>query len=194
MSDNPTGRTFTEGEHSALVDAAVTRETAAAQEKITSLQAENAELQTKVDALTTEKAAETQRADQAVQELTDFKASAEAEKAAAARRESRKAEVAAANPLLPLDVEGDEDSKKRLDRIAAMSDEEYASYLTDMREVAKAAAPAGGTPPASQTAGTGAEPPRATAAFAGTPPAEESKPSVKGVIGLGRSLGRKTSA
>lgn len=162
MSENEAtkGRTFTEGEAYALVNDNVARETAALNDKITGLESEKSELQTKIDVLETEKAQEKTRADEAVQELTDYKASVEAEKAAEARLVERKAQVAEANPLL--DLESEEAGKARLTRIAAMSDEDFTAYLADMREVAsKSTAKADDAKP---TEGAGG-PPRATAAF-----------------------------
>lgn len=124
-------RTFTEGEHYALVDDAVKRETAAATSRNSELETENTELKNANDVLVTEKAAETQRADQAAQALIDFKDGVEQEKAREARRTDRVAKVTEAAPLLEITTE-------RSDRIVAMSDEVFESYLTDLREVAAA--------------------------------------------------------
>lgn len=122
-------RTFTEGEHYALVDDAVKRETASATTRISELDKENIELKNANDVLVTEKAAETTRADEAAQALIDFKGNVEQEKAREARRTDRVAEVTKAAPSLEI-------TQERSDRIVAMSDELFTSYLSDLREVA----------------------------------------------------------
>lgn len=122
-------RTFTEGEHYALVDDAVKRETASATARVTELEAQNTELKNAFDVLETEKAAETQRADQAAQALVEFKDQIEQEKAREARRAERVAQVAEAAPLLEI-------TQDRSDRIVAMTDEGFENYLSDLREVA----------------------------------------------------------
>jgi hypothetical protein len=122
-------RTFTEGEHYALVDDAVKRETAAATTRVTELEAELTAVKNANDVLVTEKAAETQRADQAAQALVEFQEQIEQEKAREARRTERLAQLAEAAPLLEINDE-------RSDRIVAMSDEVFASYVADLREVA----------------------------------------------------------
>lgn len=185
MSEN-NGRVFTESEHAALVDAAVSRETASAREQVTTLESDKSELQTRVDVLETEKAQETQRADAAVQELADFKQSIEDAKALEARKTDRKRQVAEANPLL--DFEG-EKGEARLARIAAMSEEDFTSYLEDMREVASKSEPKGEekkTEGSTEVKDAG-DAPRATAAFVGNP-AGETTGSVLGVIGAKRAL------
>lgn len=173
------GRVFTEGEAYALVQDNVARETAAANEKIGQLEKAHADLQTKVDVLETEKAQEVQRADQAVTELAEFKKSIEDEKARETARAERVAKLAEANPLLEI-------TDERSDRIAAMSDDAFDAYLTDMREVAAKTTPATESKPAESTEG---DLPRATAAFSPNPD-EKSKPTgtVLGVIGARRAL------
>lgn len=185
MSDNPsTGRTFTEGEAYALVDDAVKRETAQAQDKITTLQSENTSLQTKVDVLETEKAQLVQRAQTAEQELTDFKASVETEKAQEARKAERLRQVAEANALLDISDES-EAGKGRQTRIAAMSDDEFTAYLADMREVASKSEPKGKD---AKPAEDGAKPPRETAAFSGEPGAKTKTGSVVGLFNARRQV------
>jgi hypothetical protein len=137
------GRTFTEGEAYALVADNVARETAAATERITALQAENSDLQTRItetetelhnriDVLETEKAAAVERAGLAETALTDFKTDIENEKASELRRVDRTGKVADAAPDLEM-------TDERSARIVAMDDEGFESYLSDLREVAKAA-------------------------------------------------------
>lgn len=174
------GRVFTEGEAYALVQDNVARETAAANEKVGQLEKAQAELQTKVDVLETEKAQETQRADQAVTELAEFKKSIEEKDAREKARAERVAKLAEANPLLEI-------TDARSDRLAAMGADEFEAYLADMREVASKSTPATeSTKPAEKTEG---DLPRATAAFS-PDPAEKSKPTgtVLGVIGARRAL------
>lgn len=138
------GRMFTQGEAYALVDDGIKRETAARDDKIASLEREKAELQTKVDTLETEKTAEAQRADEAVKAFEDYKTEQEANRQIAERAESRKKELAEANPFLEL-------TEERVARVAAMSDEAYTTYLSEMREVAEKA----------KAAGSKVEPPKA---------------------------------
>lgn len=173
------GRVFTEGEAYALVQDNVARETAAANEKIGTLEKAQADLQTKVDVLETEKAQETQRADQAVQELAEFKKDIEEKEAREKARAERVAKLTEANPLLEI-------TDERSDRIAAMSDEAFDAYLADMREVASKSTPAKETTKPAETEG---DLPRATAAFSPNPD-EKSKPTgtVLGVIGARRAL------
>jgi hypothetical protein len=185
-------RTFTEGEHYALVDDAVKRETAAASTRITDLEAELTALKNANDVLVTEKAAETQRADQAAQTLIEFKDEIEQEKAREARRTERLAQLAEAAPLLEI-------TDERSDRIVAMSDEVFESYVSDLREVAAKA-------PKDDSKKDGiAEPdaddedpkkkkakgkmPRQSAAFGGTDDTTTtSVGTVKGLIGASRAL------
>lgn len=179
MADDP--RTYSETEHYALLNDAVTRETAAAQGKITELETANTALGTQVDTLETEKAQAIADAEAARTELAEYKATAEAEKAQEAKREERLRQVAEANPVLDLtstEGEAGEAVKTRTERIVAMSDEVFEGYLADMRQVAGQAAPAGG-----------GQPPRQSAAFQPTPPAPgEKKGTVAGLRAAGRAL------
>jgi hypothetical protein len=178
-------RTFTEGEHYALVSDAVSRETAAATSRISELEAENLSLKNSHDVLVTEKAAETQRADQAAQALVEFQEQIEQEKAREARRTERLAAVADAAPLLEL-------TDDRSDRIVAMSDEVFESYVSDLREVAaKAPKPDAAEPDADdekKKKAKGKGVPRESAAFSGTATDTQSVGTVKGLIGASRAL------
>jgi len=127
-------RTFTEGEAYALVEDAIKRETAAAASRVTELEGENLALKNANDVLVTEKAAETQRADQGAQALIDYKDGVEQEKAREALRGDRIAKVAKVASALDMNEE-------RAGRIVAMSDEAFTSYLADLREVAAKAPP-----------------------------------------------------
>lgn len=186
-------RTFTEGEAYALVDDGVKRETAARDTRISELESENLTLKNTNDVLVTEKASETQRADQAAQALIDYKESIEQEKARESLRGTRLAAVKEATDLLEI-------TDERAGRIVAMSDEAFTSYVADLREVSakqpkpkldKDGKPIPAEPEddktkaAEKAAVTGV--PRESAAFGST---TESKTTgtVKGVIGAQRAL------
>jgi hypothetical protein len=187
-------RTFTEGEAYALVDDAVKRETAAAAIRISELEAT---LKTANDVLVAEKAAETKRADQAAQALIDFKDGIEQETARVALRTERVAAVAEATDLLEM-------TDERADRITAMDEAAFASYVSDLREVAAkapkddpdAAADAkGGDDKDEDDAKTKnvevkvkGKIPRESAAFGGTASTAKPTGTVIGVIGASRAL------
>jgi hypothetical protein len=191
-------RTFTEGEAYALVEDAIKRETAALR---VAADEREATLKTANDVLETEKAAETKRADQAAQALIDFKDGIEAEKAKAVLRTERVAAVADATDLLEM-------TDERAERITAMDDTAFTSYISDLREIAAkapkedpkndpdAAADAkGGDDKDADDAKTKAAEakdkgkiPRESAAFGGTSTKTKSAGTVIGVIGAARSL------
>ena len=192
-------RTFTEGEAYALVADAVQRETAAAATRISELEAT---LKSANDVLVAEKAAETQRADQAAQALIDFKDGIEQEKARVALRTERVAAVADATDLLEM-------TDERAERITDMEEAAFASYVSDLREIA-AKAPKedpkndpdakadakGGDDKDEDDAKTKADEkakakgkiPRESAAFGGTTSTAKSTGTVIGVIGASRAL------
>ena len=191
-------RTFTEGEAYALVDDAVKRETAALR---VAADGREADLKSANDVLVAEVAAEVKRADQAAQELIDFKDGIEQETARVALRTERVAAVADATDLLEM-------TDERADRITAMEEAAFASYLSDLREIAAkapkedpkndpdAAADAkGGDDKDEDDAKTNnvevkvkGKIPRESAAFGGTTSTAKPKGTVIGVIGAGRSL------
>lgn len=189
-----TGRTFTEGEAYALVADNVARETAAANERVTTLEAANTGLQNRIDVVETEKAAEVARAELAEKAFTDFKTNLEAETAREAKRTDRTAKVAEAAPGLEM-------TDERATRIVAMDDEIFESYLTDLREVAAKAKPKidpktgkpmvmpmdPAEPDADDKQKASVAVPRESAAFGGdiTP---STKASVKAFIGAGRAV------
>lgn len=176
--EQPTPRMFTEGEHYAMQDAAIARETAEAASKIAELESANAELSTKVDVLETEKAQALSRAEEAERAFEQYKTEQAEREAAAARKDARVAEVAAANPHLDLKEESEE-GKARVQRIVAMKDEDYAGYLADMKAVGAAASGEGLTPGA---------PPRESAALTPTPtPGDDKKATVGGVFAAARA-------
>ena len=192
-------RTFTEGEAYALVDDAVKRETAALR---VAADGREADLKSANDVLVAEVAAEVKRADQAAQELIDFKDGIEQETARVALRTERVAAVADATDLLEM-------TDERADRITAMEEAAFASYLSDLREIAAkapkedpkndpdAAADAKGGDDhdeddpkvkAAEAAKAKGKIPRESAAFGGTASTAKPKGTVIGVIGAGRSL------
>lgn len=195
-------RTFTEGEAYALVADAVQRETAAAATRISELEAT---LKSANDVLVAEKAAETQRADQAAQALIDFKDGIEQEKARVALRTERVAAVADATDLLEM-------TDERADRITAMDEAAFASYVSDLREIAAKAPPfpkkedpkddsdaaddaKGGDDKDEDDVKAKADKakakgkiPRESAAFGGTTTTAKSTGTVIGVIGASRAL------
>ena len=192
-------RTFTEGEAYALVADAVQRETAAAATRISELEAT---LKSANDVLVAEKAAETQRADQAAQALIDFKDGIEQEKARVALRTERVAAVADATDLLEM-------TDERAERITDMEEAAFASYVSDLREIAakapkedpkndpdaKADAKGGDDKDeddpkvkADEKAKAKGKIPRESAAFSGTTSTAKSTGTVIGVIGASRAL------
>jgi len=187
-------RTFTEGEAYALVDDAVKRETAALR---VAADGREADLKSANDVLVAEVAAEVKRADQAAQELIDFKDGIEQETARVALRTERVAAVAEATDLLEM-------TDERADRITAMDEAAFASYVSDLREVAAkapkddpdAAADAkGGDDKDEDDAKTKAAEakakgkiPRESAAFGGTASTAKPTGTVIGVIGASRAL------
>jgi len=191
-------RTFTEGEAYALVDDAVKRETAVATERTSVLEGENTALKNANDVLATEKAAETQRADQAAQALIDFKDGIEQETARVALRTERVAAVADATTLLEM-------TDERADRIVAMDEAAFASYVSDLREIAAKAPKEDpkNDPDAAADAKGGDDKdaddvkakekakgkmPRESAAFGGTASTAKPTGTVLGVVGAGRAL------
>lgn len=185
-------RTFTEGEAYALVEEAVRRETAAAQaelaaatEKVTSVSNEKDALELRVTA------AEEARA-KAEQDLADYKAQVEREKAQEALRETRVAAVAEAAPKLEL-------TDERTARIVAMDDEQFTDYVASLREVSAAAKSdddeddEDGAKAKAKAKAKGM-PPRESAAFKGAQPgAGSSTTSVKALFGARAGLGRRNA-
>jgi chromosome segregation ATPase len=162
-------RMFTEDEHLAVLADRVAKETASLSESLTSLNAEKAELQNKLDVAEAAKVAAETAAAAAEKALEDFKAELEAEKAAAEKKEERLAAAKAAASHLPEEFFADE---ARVARIVAMSDEQFAGYVADLgathvapvttTEVPKETAMSGSTVAAPSVEQTG---PSAAAAF-----------------------------
>lgn len=148
-------RTFTEGEAYALVADNVQRETAALTSKNDGLTREVADLQAKLDVAEAAKSAADTARETAEKALEDFKAETVAEREQAARRETRVAKVREVAGHLKDEFFTDE----RAVRWAAMDDEAFASYCTELAELAP--------PKPEGAATTGATAPRETA-MAGT--------------------------
>lgn len=125
------GRTFTEGETYALVADNVARETASLQAEkaelettVTTLKAENADLQNQLDVAVAAR-------EKAEQDLVDYKADLEEKAAMAERREARVAQVREAAAHLKDDFFTDE----RAQRWAAMETAEFDTYVAELAAV-----------------------------------------------------------
>lgn len=140
-------KVFTEAQHVALLTSAVERETASLAEKSTELEATNAtlvaekaaletaqtELQTKIDVLESEKAAEAARAAAAEKALEDHKAELAEKAAVEERKATRLAAVKAADATLDDEYLND----TRVQRWAEMSEESFAALVEDLEAAAK---------------------------------------------------------
>ena len=126
-------RQFSESELTAIVADRVARETADVQAERDQLQASNDDLQNKLDVETSAKEAAEQRAAEAEKSLEDYKAEVESEREQSARKDERIAKVREAADHLSDDFFKDE---KRVQRLVAMSDEDFEGYLDDMRQTA----------------------------------------------------------
>lgn len=149
--DNDNKRLLTEDEHAAIVADRVSRETASLTEANEALVEEVATLSTAADAKDIEIASLTKAKDEAVTELADFKASVEAEKAAATRADQRTAAVKAALPHLKDDFF----TVERASRWSAMESEAFEGYLAEMAALAGQGA---STTPPTETAMAGTTP------------------------------------
>lgn len=163
---------YSEDQHFALLASAVERETAAlAEEKATltatveTLTAEKAALESqvsesasRVDVLEAEKASAESAAEAARQELVDFKAELARKEQVEGLKSERAAAVKAAAPAL----EDGYFTQERVARWAEMSEETFASLLTDMTEAAALTAK-----PAVESDASQAEQARESAAFQG---------------------------
>lgn len=150
-------KTYSEDEHIAILTDRVTKETA----ELTAERDQQAdritELETALDVEASAKTAAEQRAAQAEQALVDYKAEIESEREAAARKDERLAKVRETAKHL-----GEEffSEPKRIERIVAMSQEQFDGYVEDLastvgaadtlgsgvpRETSMQGSPAGGT-------------------------------------------------
>jgi chromosome segregation ATPase len=163
---------YSEDQHFALLSSAVERETAAlSEEKATltatvetlttekaALEAQLSESASRVDVLEAEKSSAESAAEAARQELTDFKAELARKEQVEGLKSERAAAVKAAAPAL----EDGYFTQERVARWAEMSEETFASLVTDMTEAAAQTAK-----PAVEGDTSQAEQARESAAFTG---------------------------
>ncbi len=176
MADvQPGPRTLTEDQAYAIVADRVQRETADYKAQIETLGKEKAELQSKLDvadaAVKTEKTAR----ETAEKALTDYKTSIETEKAQAARSVERVAKVKEVAKHLGDDFYTDE----RKLRWAAMEDDAFSSYVSEMAAACKDI-------PAPGSTGTGA--PRETAMVGAAPVAPSGGSAAQRMFDLRRGV------
>jgi hypothetical protein len=140
--------TYTETQHTALLTAAVQRETAGLVSEKEGLESEKAEVSgqltavtterdaalARVDVLEAEKASAEQARDAAVQEFEDFKTAQDAEREKADRLDGRVERIKAAAPALSEAYLGD---TERRTRWAEMSEEAFDALLDSLTETAK---------------------------------------------------------
>lgn len=122
-------KTYTEGEHIAILSDRLTKETADLTAERDQLSSEKDELSTKLDVAESSKLAAEQRATEAEKSLVDFKAEVDTEREAASRKDERLAKVRASADHLGDDFFEDE---KRVLRIVAMAEEDFEGYLADL--------------------------------------------------------------
>lgn len=147
----------------AVVNDRVERETAELRTRAESAERARDEAQTKIDVLEAEKAAAVQEKEAAQAELASVKTEVEAERASASNRDSRKAalrEVAAhlSDAWFDQEVAAGDGKVARLDKIARMTEDEFASYKGEIASAFEGVtvAPAAG-------GNTTGQPPRETA-------------------------------
>jgi len=152
-------KTYSEDEHIAILADRVARETASITAERDQLKSEKAELENKLDVTESAKQAAETAKETAERELADFKAEVEAREVAAAKKDERLSKVR--ESAKHLDDKFFEDAK-RIERIVAMSDDQFEGYVADLastatvtgntatggvpRETAMAGAAAGGKP------------------------------------------------
>lgn len=151
MADNE--KTYSEQEHLAILADRVTTETADKTSRITELETENAELKNKLDVAESAKESAVQRAETAEQAHEAFKTEIAEREAAEARKDERLA--AAKEAASHLDDSFFEDAD-RVKRIVAMKDEDFATYVADLKDTAKGLPPKGTSTPPRETAMSGA--------------------------------------
>lgn len=130
MTQATDDRTFTEAELTAIVADRVARETADATAEVEKLRAENSELNNKLDAEISARQAAEKAAEDAKAEHEKFVADQESEKAALAKKDDRLKAVRESASHLSDDFFKDE---KRIARIVAMADDEFAGYVDDLK-------------------------------------------------------------
>lgn len=160
----------------AIVADRVETQTTALRERAEKAETDLAAARTQVDVLEAEKAAATQRAETAETELASVRETAEHAEQAATRRDARRneiVEVAAhlGDEWFAAEVASGDKKIKRIDKIALMTDEEFASYKGELASAFEGVqvAPAAGGAGAGGGGGAGAgTPPRETAMRAST--------------------------
>lgn len=126
-------KTYTAEEHAAILASRVETETASLTAENTQLKADLAEAQNKLDAADSAKLAAEQARETAVQELATFKAETEKAQTAEARKGERVTAVKAKCAAIKDEwFDAEVGGTKRIDRIVAMADEEFAGYLEDI--------------------------------------------------------------
>jgi chromosome segregation ATPase len=129
-------KTYTEEEHLAVLEARVNRETTDLTAERDQLTSEKAELESKLDVETAAKVAAEQKATAAEQALTDFRTEIADREAAAAKKDERLKQVREAAKHLDDKFFEDE---KRIERIVAMSDDNFEGYVNDLASTATVA-------------------------------------------------------
>lgn len=122
-------KTYTEAEHIAILSDRLTKETADLTAERDQLSSVKTELETKLDVAEGAKVAAEQRAVEAEAALTEYKGEVEREREAAAKKDTRLAELREAAAHLDDEFFNDE---KRVTRVVAMSDEDFQGYLADL--------------------------------------------------------------
>ncbi len=150
--DAPKPRVMTEDEAYAIAADRVTRETAELSTKVTGLETEKAELQSKLDVAEASVATEKAAREKAEKDLTEFKAEVETAREIAARKDGRVAKVRETAKHLPDDFY----TPERAARWAELDEEKFNEYLAEIAAMVPAGAGAG-----NGTGGSGA--PRQTA-------------------------------
>lgn len=127
-------KTYSESEHIAILSDRLTKETADLTAERDQLASDKGELETKLDVAESAKQAAEQAAKEAADALEAFKAEAEQEREAAARKDERIAKVKETASHL-----GDEffEDEARVNRIVAMKQDEFEGYLGDLASTAK---------------------------------------------------------
>lgn len=197
MSGENASNLYTEAQHFALLESALTRETAELSEAKETLEAqvgtlssekaaladELATVKSRIDVLEAEKAAAEARADAAAKEFADYKAQLAREVEVAEKRTARIERVKAANNSLGEDYF----TQERAQRWAEMSDEAFEALVADLIEAAAAAKPTETTGQSGSGEKSAAELARESAAFTGG----QTATSTSGETTLAQLLGAK---
>lgn len=130
MSDKPEPRLLTEDEHCAIMGASVKRECADRDAEIEKLKTENAALAKERDEALARETAQKTEITTAQKALEDFKSEVAAKQEAVERRTEREKALRESAAGMPDTFFTD---TARLDRVAAMSEEEFAAYSADIK-------------------------------------------------------------